>query len=66
MNETVLFNMIAMATLIVMGIIFIGQGIYYVYQQKRDVLPDKLYVIGVTNIIVGVFAFGFATMYALM
>lgn len=66
MNETDTFNIITMIVLFVMGGIFIGQGVYFINQKRLENLPSRMYGIGIGSIIVGVAAFGFGAMYALI
>lgn len=64
MDDRAIFNIVAMSTLIIMGIIFIIQGAYLMHLKKIGTLPNKAYILGIVSICVGIMAFGFATMYA--
>lgn len=63
MDEKYIFNMIAMISLILIGIINIFQGLWYIGEYRIGKLPEKVKTIGIVNIIIGVVAFGFASMY---
>ena len=64
MNDRAIFNIVAMSTLIIMGIIFIIQGAYLMHLKKIGSLPEKAHVLGIVSIFIGIMAFGFAVMYA--
>lgn len=66
MNDRYIFNIVAISTLIIMGIIFIIQGSYLMHLQKEDKLPKKAHVLGIISIIIAIMAFAFAVFYALM
>ena len=66
MDDKIVFNVIAMICLFIMGVLFIAQGAYFINQKKLENLPSRMYGIGVGSIVVGIVAFGFAGMYALL
>ena len=66
MNDKAIFNIVAMSTLIIMGIIMIIQGSFLMHLQKIDKLPEKAYVLGIVSISIGIMAFVFAALYALI
>ena len=63
MDNKYMLNMIAMISLIVIGIINIFQGIWYIGQYRLGKLPYRVRYVGIVNIIIGTVAFGFAAMY---
>lgn len=64
MDNQYVLRMIAMISLIIIGIINVFQGLWYMAQQRVGKLPDMMKTIGIINIIIGAVAFGFAAMYA--
>ncbi len=58
-----LFNVIAMSTLIIMGIVFIVQGAYLMHLQRTAQMPKKAEALGIVSVSIGLMAFGFATLY---
>lgn len=61
MDTEKLLNRISMITLLITGLIFIYEGIKYIYmKQQNPELPDKLYAAGILALIVGVAEIVFA------
>lgn len=63
MNDRAIFNIVAMSTLIIMGIIFIIQGAFLMHLKRIGSLPEKAYVLGIVSVCVGIMAFCFAVLY---
>ena len=64
MAGNAVFNVIAITTLIVMGVIFILQGFYLLHLQRTAQMPKKAHALGVSSVSIGVMSFGFAVLYA--
>lgn len=60
MNIDTNISVILGVVLLIMGLIFIGQGIYYIMMKNKERLPKKMLVIGIMNIIIGVFSIAFS------
>jgi len=66
MNIDKNISVILGVVLLIMGLIFIGQGVYYIIMKNRERLPKKMLVIGIMNIIIGVFSIAFSVGHLVM
>lgn len=66
MSNQKIFTIVSISSLVVLGLINLVQGIWYINEQRNGNLPKKVKYVGYVNLIIGAVAFGFAILHAFL